>query len=129
MIHLAQPRYLGSPRRSQLGFAGAVIASIIQAAAAVTMATVQLVYQEIAERRARKQWVEDQRSKAAELERANAELNAKNDELSNYLDELKGGGTSSTGTAVSSFLGSPYLPYVVIGGGILLVLVLKRRKP
>jgi cell shape-determining protein MreC len=128
MIHLAQPRYLGSPRRSQLGQTGAIVASIIQAAAAMTMATIQLVYQEVAERRARRQWEHDQRSRAAELERANTELNARNDELSRYLDELNGGGSSTGGTAVSSFLGSPYLPYVVIGGGILLVLVMKRRK-
>jgi len=37
---------LGTPKRSQLGIAGTVIASIIQGAVTLTMATVQLIYQE-----------------------------------------------------------------------------------
>lgn len=130
MVFLGRPTILAAPRRSQLGVAGAVVASIIQAAAAVTMATIQLVYQEYAERRARKQWERDQRSRAAELERQTAELTARNTELENYLTSVTGGTTGGGGgatAAVSSVLQSPWLPYVVVGG--IAVVLLTRRKP
>jgi hypothetical protein len=130
-MRLGQPMYLGAPRRSQLGLAANIVVSLIQGAVAVTLATVQLIYQEYAEQRARKQWERDQASRAAELERQAIELERRNKELSDYLDEITGnpqpGGQISPSAAVSSLLGHPYVPYIVVGGIAAAVLLTRRN--
>lgn len=124
--------YLGSPR-SQLGIAGgtaALVGSIIQAGVQLTMATVQLVYSEIQERRARKQFERDQ-AKAREQALVDAQrIQDENDQLRAYLISLQGGGPQPTPVtgSITGILAHPYLPYAAIGGALLFGFLLLRRR-
>jgi hypothetical protein len=128
--------YIGAPH-SRLGVAGGtaqLVGAIIQAGVQLTMATVQLVYGEIQERRARRQYRHDQQRAQAEAYKQAEAMERQNAELRAYIQSLTGGGPAAQPGAaqpgaITGFTAHPYFPYVVIGGGVLiLALVLKRRK-
>ena len=134
IVTLGHPvAHLGRP--SQLGMAwGPVVGSIISAATTLTMSTIQIIYTEIQARRARRQWKSDQASRETELAAKLDQMDQQNRDLQSYLDSMMnpvGPTTGTTGIAATaqSFLASPLMPYVALGGvGFVVVLLLMRRE-
>lgn len=118
-------RMAGPSRLGSFGTQG--IAAIIQGAVSVTLAAVQIAYQEYAERRARKQWERDQARIDEEREQALRQMERENEQLRQNLDRIISGGPPSGAPVTTASTTSSWTPYALAGGGALLLVLLLRR--
>ncbi len=118
----------GTRRPSSLGQAGSVAAALVTGIASVVMTSIQLIYQEIQANKARAQWRHDQRRLQEEARVRAAELERKNKELEDYITTITN--PASTDGGLESYVPAgyaPYIPYILVGGGVAALWMLSRR--